>query len=50
MQSYSRSQLSNPGLLTVVTNRLALDRETTADLLADLAKIDKRRMYAAGRL
>ena len=46
MKSYSRSQLSNPGLFTVVTNRLALDRETTADLLADLAEMDTRRMYA----
>ena len=43
---YSRSQLTNGSLFTVVTNRLALDRETTADLLADLAEIDKRRMYA----
>ena len=47
MKSYSRSQLSNPGLLAVVAERLKLDRETTADLLADIAEIDKRRIYAA---
>ena len=46
MKSYSRSQLPNPGLFTVVTNRHALERETTADLLPDLAEIDRRRMYA----
>ena len=46
MKSYSRTQLTNGSLYTTVTNRLALDRETTSELLADLAEIDKRRMYA----
>jgi len=46
MKSYSRSQFTDSGLLSVAATRVALDRDTTADLLADLGEIDERRLYA----
>jgi len=45
MKSYSRSQLTDSGLLSVTSTRVAQDRETTADLLADLGEIDARKLY-----
>ena len=45
MKSYSRSHLSDPGLLTGASTRVSLDRETTAELLADLGEIDARKLY-----
>ena len=46
MTSYSRSHLSDHGLLSVVATRVSLDRDATAELLADLGEIDERRLYA----
>jgi hypothetical protein len=46
MKSYSRSHLTDSGLLSVAATRVALDRDTTAELLADLAEIDARKLYA----
>ncbi len=46
MKSYSRSQLTNDGLLSTFASRLSLDRNTTADLLADLGEVDARKLYA----
>ena len=45
MKSYSRSQLTNDRLISVVKARLSLDHETTADLVADLAELDMRKLY-----
>ena len=45
MKSYSRSQLTDDGLLSTLATRLSLDRNTTADLLADLAEVDARKLY-----
>src|SRR2546426_793415 len=45
MKSYSRSHLTDAGLLSTLDSRLSLDRNTTADLLADLAEVDDRRLY-----
>jgi 5-methylcytosine-specific restriction endonuclease McrA len=45
MKSYSRSHLTDSGLLSVVATRASLDRETTAELLADLGEIDARKLY-----
>src|SRR5258706_3048523 len=46
MKSYARSQLTNDGLLSTLATRLSLDPNTTADLLADLAEVDARKLYA----
>jgi hypothetical protein len=46
MKSYSRSHLTDPGLLSVVATRVSLDCDTTAELLADLGEIDARKLYA----
>src|SRR5258706_16106593 len=45
MKSYQRSHLTDHGLMSVVATRLSLDCNTTADLLADLVELDKRRLY-----
>jgi 5-methylcytosine-specific restriction endonuclease McrA len=45
MKSYSRSHLTDPGLLSVAATRVSLDRDTTAELLADLGEIDARKLY-----
>jgi hypothetical protein len=45
MKSYARSHLSDQGLLSGFTTRLSLDRDTTAELVADLAEIEERRLY-----
>jgi 5-methylcytosine-specific restriction endonuclease McrA len=46
MKRFERSHLSSPGLLSLAATHLAQDRNTTADLLADMAEIEKRRLYA----
>ena len=46
MKSYSRSQLTDDGLLASFATRLSLDCDATADLLADLAEVDARKLYA----
>ncbi len=45
MKSYSRSQLTDDSLLSTFDTRLSLDLDNTADLLADLAEIDDRKLY-----
>ncbi len=45
MKSYSRSQYADDSLLSIVSTRVALDRDTTAELLADLGEIDARKLY-----
>src|SRR5258706_6617950 len=45
MKGYSRSQLTDDGLLSTLDNHLSLDLDNTADLLADLAEVDARRLY-----
>ena len=46
MKRFERSHLTSPGLLSLAATHLAQDRNTTADLLADMAEIEKRRLYA----
>jgi 5-methylcytosine-specific restriction endonuclease McrA len=45
MSGYSRSQLSDAALLRTLQDRVAQDRATTAELLADLAEVDERKLY-----
>ena len=45
MKSYSRSQYTDDRLLSGFDTRLSLDLGNTADLLADLAEIDARKLY-----
>jgi 5-methylcytosine-specific restriction endonuclease McrA len=45
MKSYTRSHLTDHGLLSEFTTRLSLVRDTTAELLADLAEMEERRLY-----
>ncbi len=46
MKSYSRSQYTDDRLLSTFDARLSLVLDNTADLLADLAEIDDRKLYA----
>ena len=46
MRDFSLSHLSNTTLLRRVSELVALDRTNTADLLAHLAEVDERRLYA----
>src|SRR5258706_3388325 len=43
MRDFSRSQFAS-SLLQLLTSRVAADRMTTAELLADLAEVDRRRL------
>lgn len=45
MNTFSRLHLSNGKLLQGFTVRVAQDRSTTAELLADMAEIERRRLY-----
>jgi 5-methylcytosine-specific restriction endonuclease McrA len=45
MKSYSRTQLTDHSLLQGLATRRALDRDTAADLLADLGEVDFRKLY-----
>src|SRR5216117_2617001 len=45
MERYARSHLANQTLLDSLATHLAQNRGSTADLLADLAEIDERRLY-----
>ncbi len=45
MRSYSRSQLTDGDLLRTLVARVAQDCATTAELLADLAEFDARKLY-----
>jgi hypothetical protein len=45
MQRYARSHLSDPSLLESAARNAVRERTSTADLLADLAEIDARRLY-----
>jgi 5-methylcytosine-specific restriction endonuclease McrA len=47
MTTFGRSQLTDHALLSSFYARISLDRGTTAELLADLAEIDARKLYAA---
>jgi 5-methylcytosine-specific restriction endonuclease McrA len=46
MLSYSRSHLANPALLRSLSDVVAKDRTTTAEMLALIAEVDRRRLYA----
>ena len=45
MKSYSRSQYTDDRLLSTFDSHLSLDLDNTADLLADLAEVDARKLY-----
>src|SRR5439155_19705872 len=45
MERYARSHLANQTLLDSLATHLAQNRGSTADLLADLAEIDARKLY-----
>jgi len=45
MERYARSHLANQTVLDYLATHLAQNRGSTADLLADLAEIDERRLY-----
>src|ERR1041385_9408303 len=45
MQSYSRSHLTNEALRRTILDRVTRDRENTAELLADIAAFDERKLY-----
>ena len=47
MKSYSRSHLSDGTLLSNAHAHLSQDRAANAELLADLAEIEERRIYAS---
>ena len=45
MDSYSRTHLSDPDLLRNLAAKVARESAATADLLADLAEVDARKLY-----
>src|SRR5262245_10312755 len=45
MSRYSRRHLADSTLIANTESRLRHDRQTTADLLADLGEIDRRKLY-----
>src|SRR5438270_496514 len=45
MKSYSRSHVSNGALRKSIVDRVARDCESTAELLADIAEFDERKLY-----
>ncbi len=45
MDTYSRTHLSDPDLLRSAAAKVARQNTDTADLLADLAEIDARKLY-----
>src|SRR5205809_4913419 len=45
MERYARSHLANQTLLDSLATHLAQNRGSTAELLADLAEIDERKLY-----
>jgi len=47
MQRYARTQFSDDALHRNATMNAGSERGSTADLLADLAEIDGRRIYLA---
>lgn len=46
MRAYSLHHLGDPELLHALTGLVARERNTTADLLAHVAEVDARRLYA----
>ena len=44
-RSYSRSHLTNAALRQTLLDRAARDCENTAELLADIAEFDERKLY-----
>ena len=46
MKSYSRSHLSDGTLLSNLATRVSQERTTTADMLADIAEVEDRHLYA----
>ncbi len=46
MSTYALSHLSDPALVRALHSLVAQDRSTTASLLAHLAEVDERRLYA----
>jgi len=46
VKSYSRSHLSDGTLLSNLAARVSQERSTTADMLADIAEVEERRLYA----
>ena len=47
MNRYSLTHVSDPALLRDLRSLLSRERATTAELLAHLAEVDDRRLYAA---
>src|SRR5437762_2853603 len=45
MNRYSRSHLADHALLRSLSERVAHDRRHTAELLADLAEVEARKLY-----
>src|SRR5438874_8726946 len=45
MKSYSRSDVTNGALRQSILDRVAREREITAELLADIAEFDERKLY-----
>src|SRR5262245_6675735 len=46
MSRFTRAHLSDSSLLDQFDSRISLERGTTAEMLADIAEIDERRLYA----
>src|SRR5438105_11699779 len=45
MKSYSRSHVTNAALRQSILDYVAREREITAELLADIAEFDERKLY-----
>jgi hypothetical protein len=45
MRAYSRTHLNDHDLLCTLKSRVAQDRATTAELVADIAEVDVRRLF-----
>src|SRR5947209_3909392 len=45
MRDYSRSKYSDSALLQLLASHVAADRMSTAELVADIAEVDERRLY-----
>src|SRR5438874_8931130 len=45
MKSYSRSSVTNAAVRQSILDRVTREREITAELLADIAEFDERKLY-----
>jgi hypothetical protein len=48
MRAYSRTHVTDHDLLCNLKSPVAQDRATTAELVADIAEVDPRRLFAPG--